>query len=340
MPELTFRVHDRAGAEASVAITVSVGAEPQPASFFVAADGSDSNPGTAAAPFRTLNKAYQAANPGQVVEVAGGMYPEQTVNAKASAAAPNVIFRPAQGASVQIGTDPTSDDLEVYGDFITFEDMAIFDNWYARDGTRGLVFRNIRAQKFYARSVDGLEILGGSYISPEATGVPTVSATGSGFPPSRNVLMEDVLFERIWRPQGDTTSHREGLHVMGVEGLTMRRCIFREILGNTAALSFNIHHSSVIRGVLLEDCLIEGTYGGGAYPQPTGTGPSVNISDRAPGYELTFRRLRSRDGSPVVPQGHPEYAGAIRFEECVFAAHPNMGLAASEYVWDYTIEAA
>lgn len=328
-----------AGAEA-LASAILVVEEPQAsARWYVSPSGSDSAPGTLAQPFKTFNRAYQAAAPGDVVEVAGGVYNEQTILAKASAQAPNVLFRPAAGASVQIGMSATNDDLEVYGSYVTFKDLSIFDNWYARPGTRGLVFDNVRAQKFYCRSVEDLKILGGSYISPQATGVPTISAMDSSSPPSRDVLMEDVLIERIWRPEGDTTSHREGLHVMGVDGLTMRRCTIREVLGNTAALSFNIHHSSVVRRVLLEDCLIEGTYGGGAYPQPTGSGPSVNISDRAPGYEITFRRLRSRDGSPVVPQGHPEYPGAIRFEDCVFASHPNMGGNASEYFWDYILEA-
>jgi hypothetical protein len=43
--------------------------------LYVAATGSDSNPGTSSAPFKTIAKASQAAKPGTTVHVAPGVYP-------------------------------------------------------------------------------------------------------------------------------------------------------------------------------------------------------------------------------------------------------------------------
>ncbi|AEE53987.1 right-handed parallel beta-helix repeat-containing protein [Haliscomenobacter hydrossis] len=44
------------------------------ATFYVATTGNDNNPGTLAAPFRTLSKAIAAASPGSTIELRGGKY--------------------------------------------------------------------------------------------------------------------------------------------------------------------------------------------------------------------------------------------------------------------------
>src|SRR5262245_60369687 len=70
----------------------------------VAPNGSDTNPCTATAPCASFNRAYQVAQPGQTVQMVGGKYPAQKIQtnaAKASASA-NVIFQPAQGATVVV----------------------------------------------------------------------------------------------------------------------------------------------------------------------------------------------------------------------------------------------
>ena len=60
--------------------------------YFVAANGSDANPGTLARPFATLYRAYQAVAPGDTVNIRGGVY--QTLiswNKGGSATAPITI---------------------------------------------------------------------------------------------------------------------------------------------------------------------------------------------------------------------------------------------------------
>src|ERR1700724_3758393 len=49
------------------------------ATWFVATNGSDSNPGSLAAPFKSIQRAANVANSGDVVDIRGGTYRE-TVN--------------------------------------------------------------------------------------------------------------------------------------------------------------------------------------------------------------------------------------------------------------------
>jgi hypothetical protein len=80
-------------------------ADRAPASRFVSPGGSDAGDCTSASPCRTFDRGYQVAAPGDTVEIAAGTYPSQTLSAKAGAAPPNVVLRPAPGARVVVG-DP------------------------------------------------------------------------------------------------------------------------------------------------------------------------------------------------------------------------------------------
>lgn len=62
--------------------------------YYVATNGSDTNPGTLQQPWRTVQKAANAATPGSVVYVRGGVYQERvTVNVSGSAAQGYITFR-------------------------------------------------------------------------------------------------------------------------------------------------------------------------------------------------------------------------------------------------------
>jgi hypothetical protein len=70
----------------------------------VAPTGSDANSCLVAAPCRTFDRAYHAAAPGDVVQIAAGNYPTQSITPDSSKAAAlqNVIFVPVAGASVSL----------------------------------------------------------------------------------------------------------------------------------------------------------------------------------------------------------------------------------------------
>jgi chloramphenicol 3-O-phosphotransferase len=68
--------------------------------FYVAPTGSDSNPGTASAPWRTIQKAAGTLRPGQRANVAAGSYYERvTITSSGTAAAP-IVLQAAAGAKM------------------------------------------------------------------------------------------------------------------------------------------------------------------------------------------------------------------------------------------------
>ncbi|UUZ87133.1 DUF1565 domain-containing protein [Paenibacillus sp. P26] len=54
--------------------------------YYVSPSGSDTNPGTINAPWRTIQKAAKTAGPGSIVNVRGGTYKEKVVFAKSGSA--------------------------------------------------------------------------------------------------------------------------------------------------------------------------------------------------------------------------------------------------------------
>src|SRR5262249_33575019 len=67
--------------------TLQVASAPPPtstltytATYFVATDGYDSNPGTQSRPFRTINKGVSMLTPGAIVYIRGGTYAESLFN--------------------------------------------------------------------------------------------------------------------------------------------------------------------------------------------------------------------------------------------------------------------
>src|SRR5947207_9975377 len=58
----------------SILVTTFALASAHGADFYVSTQGSDSNPGTSAQPFRTITRAYGLAGPGVTINVMPGVY--------------------------------------------------------------------------------------------------------------------------------------------------------------------------------------------------------------------------------------------------------------------------
>lgn len=77
--------------------------------WFVSTTGSDANPGTLAAPFRTIQHAANLAQPGDVVEIRGGVYRETVAMTHSGTASAPIVFQAYNNESVEIdGADPVS----------------------------------------------------------------------------------------------------------------------------------------------------------------------------------------------------------------------------------------
>jgi len=149
------------------------------------ADGTAQIPGndcSRANPCQTFNRAYHVAQPGYAVEVAGGSYPGETIGVdptKASAA--NVVFEPADGASVTVGD--LANGLGIDGDHVTVRDMTI--PFWVATGT-DITVDGIKGQTYLA-SARQLNVIGGDY-GPYAP----ACAAGASFPAHDNPTLSPI----------------------------------------------------------------------------------------------------------------------------------------------------
>jgi hypothetical protein len=93
---------------AALAVALVVGAAQPTASgpvLFVTSTGSDSAPCSTSAPCRSFDRAYHLATPGQIVQIAAGTYPPQTMTYDASkaGATANVVFESVPGQLAVVG---------------------------------------------------------------------------------------------------------------------------------------------------------------------------------------------------------------------------------------------
>jgi chitodextrinase len=193
------------------------------ADVYVAASGSDTNACTQAAPCRTFDRAYRVAGSGDVVEVAGGTYPGQTISSdftKTSTA--DVLFRPASSADVSV-----SGEMSVYADHVEFRDMT-FGGWKTFLGTDDVTFRNIETVHLFIWSSSNISVIGG------AVGVLNqkrdydsniTTASGSSTAPT-NILIDGVWFHDWIDVDPGQANHIECLQIGSGVNLTIRNSRF------------------------------------------------------------------------------------------------------------------
>ncbi len=75
---------------------------PVPQEYFVAKNGSDSNPGTIRKPFLSINKAATIAKPGDTITVNEGIYREWVNPPRSGSSDKRITYRAAKGADVRI----------------------------------------------------------------------------------------------------------------------------------------------------------------------------------------------------------------------------------------------
>jgi Protein of unknown function (DUF1565) len=194
----------------------------------VSVSGNDANLCTRRAPCRTFDRAFQIARPGQVIEVATGSYPSQTVLAsQRPRSMALVLFKPAAGATVRVAR------LDNLASRVEYRSMTIgsFYNKGFNGGTQnGVVFRNIDANTFCIGGGRNISVLGGDVgpsLSSSATGQqqPCVAKfPGQSSPAPANVLIEGVAFHD--HNHADA-KHTECLQIGGVTRLIVRRNTFR-----------------------------------------------------------------------------------------------------------------
>lgn len=203
-----------------LAATPSTAASTLP-SLYVSPQGAP-GPCTAAKPCGSFDQAYRVARPSQVVLVAGGRYPSQTIRYLAKRTAGyTVTFRPRTGARVVIASM-----LEVSGSDVLVRDMTV-------DG-------RVRLRTTAAGSKLHAMVLRGSVL----VDAPRSAVTGSVITPQpdqdgidvrygQNVLIADNTIGPGVR--GPKKGHVDCIQVMGGSDITIRdnrlfRCATQQIL--------------------------------------------------------------------------------------------------------------
>lgn len=199
-----------------------------PHTLYVAPSGSDAarcaGPG---APCASLNRAYHVARPGDVVLLAGGSYPGQSIEgdaAKASAA--DVIFEPAPGAQVRVAGP-----IYIYGSHLALRRLHVadvtignYDQTPGRPNPTDVSLRGLVGRNFEIDSATDVTISGGAWGPASACGGPYGGSNNSirdvtGVVPARiaiaHVTIHDVQSYDL------VGCHIEGLAIFAGHGVTV-----------------------------------------------------------------------------------------------------------------------
>jgi hypothetical protein len=200
-------------------------------------------------PCKSLNRAYQTARPGQVVELASGVYPDETLSASGRTAGRQVVFRAAHGARVRTG------EVRIDGaSGIEFRGITMA-SYYVAAGSRNITFRDVRAHFFFIRSASRISILGGS-IGDQATAIPaTIGSTYHSTVPSREIIIDGVTFHDMTRA-ADPSGHPQCLFVQSVAGFILRNSRF------VRCDVFDVYANNIGDGPQLRDMQLENNFFG------------------------------------------------------------------------------
>jgi hypothetical protein len=140
-----------------------------PPSVFVSPLGSDANPCTRQAPCQSFERGYRVAQPGEGIELAGGSYPSQTIEADESKlnATDYVFFFPAPGAIVQIDGDLTMGGSHAVfrgtGSNFRLHNLYSEASYDAEDTSRHVIFDGLDGAGFQIGPTHDVTIKGGDW---------------------------------------------------------------------------------------------------------------------------------------------------------------------------------
>jgi hypothetical protein len=184
---------------------------------YVSPTGRDYGACGRAHPCATFDAAVHAARAGDVIEVEPGVYGDQLIRSAPRPGRGRVVLQPARrGARVDVGN------LVVLGRHVELRDMRV-GSAKAGPGADDVTFRRLRMHGLFITSASRVRVIGGD-VGPGVNVNPEIkSATGSRVAP-RDILIDGLRFHDWTRT--NPSAHVECLHVMTVDGLTVRRSRF------------------------------------------------------------------------------------------------------------------
>lgn len=264
-------------------------------SVFVALGGDDAADCSRDAPCATFDRAYRAARPGEVVEVANGSYPEQILTRDETRdSGDDVTFRPARGAKVKLtGLTFGHWTNDLGAEHVQVRDMDVGEIMARR--TDDLTFRNLAMRSFWVEGGQGIRFLGGSVggIKGDNPWLGTWQSSEGDTETPKDVVIDGVDFHdvRMKHP----ADHIECLHVNDVDGFVVRNSRFHDC--DTFDMLVMYGHNEVLRDILVEHNVFEAT--GNSFGGPAYFGLSLRF-----GENVTVRHNRS-----TAPWAGPDAGG-------------------------------
>ncbi len=182
---------------------------------------------SAQAPCASFNAAYRVARPGDIVTLADGDYPGQTIDgdgAKASKA--DVLFRPAPGAHVHVGGP-----IFIYASHLALQDLHVsdvtignYDQTPGRPNPTDVTLRGLVGRDFEIDSATDVTIAGGGWGPTSACGGPYGGGNNSirdvtGVVPAR-ISIEHVTIHDV-QSYDLVGCHIEGLAIFAGRDITV-----------------------------------------------------------------------------------------------------------------------
>jgi hypothetical protein len=242
------------------------------ASLYVSAQGSDSGSCTASSPCSSLGRAYSLAQPGQVVEVAGGTYPSQKISPDpAKASGSPVVFRPAAGALVRV-----QESVDVFASNVTFAGTGldtgfVFGGWSAKPGARGLTFEAVNTGIFSISGASNITVRGGQ-VGPWPHGSDSQVTSRDGVAPT-NILIDGVYFHDVQRDSPD--DHTECLQFGAGQNIVIRNNRFLRCSDHDVFIRSRGQPGDKLVNFTIEDNFFGATTNGfytGQFSRPAGEG--------------------------------------------------------------------
>ena len=181
---------------------------------------------TQSQPCRTLQRGYNAANPGDAVELAAGAYAAQGLSG--SKPAPAITFRSASGANVSVGLGiDNCASLDISASHVAIEDMTLDEACATHNGQTDITFRNVHAPDgFQVNSSTNISFIGGDY-GPTSGYQNWNNGVRKGYSTMpANILIDGAKVHNVACSPSDPGCHIECLIVGAVNGLTIRNSRF------------------------------------------------------------------------------------------------------------------
>jgi hypothetical protein len=198
------------------------------ATWYVATNGSDSNTCTStSSPCASINGAYQKASGGDIIQMAAGTYPDQTLQAKSPAS--TITVQPASGAQVTLGGLTINGAKRVEIRDLDTNDFKVDMN------SQYVTLRNVDVKGWlgYLGGSD-ISMIGGS-VGPMVDIHPQIAPANGWQGQGVNFLFDGVLFHDITRTS--STVHTECLQIAGTTNMIIRNSKFKNCSVNDVQIT-------------------------------------------------------------------------------------------------------